>query len=70
MQRNKLINEEVVGKKDRVIQTDPTIIEQDLDKAERVVRTDPTKFEEEEKMEASTDDSERDPNVTKKPTVE
>ena len=61
MQRNKLINEDDVGKTDRVIQTDPTNIERDVDKAERVVQTDPTKFEEQEKMEASSDDSEMDP---------
>ena len=70
MQRNKLINEECVGKKDRVIQTDPTNIERDVDKAERVVQTDPTKFDEQAKMEASSDDSEMDPIVTKKSTVE
>ena len=35
-----------------------------------MVQTDPTKFEDEEKMEASSDDSEMDPIVTKKPTVE
>ena len=49
MQRNKVIIEENVGKRDRVIQTDPTNIERDVDKADRVVQTDPTKFEEEEK---------------------
>ena len=65
MQRNKLINEEDVGKRDRVIQTDPTNIEQDLDKAERVGQTDPTRFEEQEKMEAYGDDSEIDLIVTK-----
>ena len=70
MQRNKLINEEYVGETDRVIQTDPTNIEREVDKAERVVQTDPTKFEEQEKMEAPSDDSEMDPIVTKKPTVE
>ena len=70
MQRKKLINEEDVGKTDSVVQTDPTNIERDLDKAERVVRTNPTKFEEQEKMEASSDDSEMDPIVTKIPTVE
>ena len=70
MQRNKLIKEEDVGKTDRVIQTDPTNIERDVDKAERVVQTDPTKFQEQEKTEASSDDSEMDPIVTKKPTVE
>ena len=70
MQRNKLINEEDVGKTDKVIQTDPTNIERDVDKADRVVQTDPTRFEEEEKMEASSDDSGMDPIVTKKPTVE
>ena len=67
MQRNKL--REDIGKTDRVIQTDPTNIERDVDKADRVVQTDPTKFEH-EKMEASSDDSEMDPIVTKKPTVE
>ena len=70
MQRNKLINEEDIEKTDRVIQTDPTNTERDVDKAERAVQTDPTKFEEQEKMEASSDDSEMDPIVTKKPTVE
>ena len=69
MQRNKLINDENVEQTDRVIQTDPTNIERDVDKADRVVQTDPTKFED-EKMEASSDDSEMDPIVTKKPTVE
>ena len=49
MQRNKLINEEDVGKTDRVIQTDPKNIERDIDKAERLVQTDPTNFEEQEK---------------------
>ena len=68
MQRNKL--REDVGKTDKVIQTDPTNIERDVDEADRVVQTDPTKFEDEEKMEASIDDSEMDPIVTKKPTVE
>ena len=68
MQRNKL--REDIGKTDRVIQTDPTNIERDVDKADRVVQTDPTIFNEEEKMEASSDDSEMDPIVTKKPTVE
>ena len=68
MQRNKL--REDVGKTDRVIRTDPTNIERDVDKADRVVQTDPTKFEDEEKMEASSEDSEMDPIVTKKPTVE
>ena len=74
MQRNKL--REDIGKTDRVIQTDPTNIERDVDKADRVVQTDPTifkKFEkilQFEKMEASSDDSEMDPIVTKKPTVE
>ena len=63
MQRNKVIIEENVGKRDRVIQTDPTNIERDVDKADRVVQTDPTKFEEEEKMEASSDDSDMDPIV-------
>ena len=72
MQRNKL--REDVEQTDRVIQTDHsqidrTNIERDVDKADRVVQTDPTKFED-EKMEASSDDSEMDPNVTKKPTVE
>ena len=66
MQRNKLINEEDGRKTDRVIQTDPSIIERDIDKAERVVQTDSTKFEEQEKMEASSDDSEIDSIVTKK----
>ena len=70
MQRNKLINENYVGKTDRVIQTEPTNIERDLDKAERVVQTDSTNFEEQEQMEASSDDSEMDPIVTKKTTVE
>ena len=64
MQRNKL--REDIGKTDRVIQTN---IERDVDKADRVVQTDPTIFNEEEKMEASSDDSEMDPIVTKKPTV-
>ena len=41
MQRNKIINEESVGKRDRVIQTDPTNIERDVDKAGRVVQTAP-----------------------------
>ena len=50
IQRNKLINEEDVGKTDRVIQTDPTNTERDVDKAERVDQTDPTKFDEQEKM--------------------
>ena len=50
MQRNKLINEEDVGKTDRVIQTDPTKNERDVDKAERVVQTDPTIFDEEKKI--------------------
>ena len=68
MQRNKL--REDIGKTDRVIQPDPTNIERDVDKADRVVQTDPTIFNEEEKMEASSDDSETDPIVTKKPTVE
>ena len=68
MQRNKLSEDK--GKTDRVIQTDPAKIERDVDKAERVVQTDPTIFNEEEKMEASSDDSEMDPIVTKKPTVE
>ena len=68
MQRNKL--REDVGKTDKVIQTDPTNIERDVDEADRVVQTDPTKFEDEEKMEASSDDSEMDLIVTKKPTVE
>ena len=68
MQRNKL--REDIGKTDRVIQTDPTNIERDVDKADRVVQTDPTIFNEEEKMEASSDDSEMDPIVTKKPTDE
>ena len=68
MQRNKL--REDVGKRDKVIQTDPTNIERDVDEADTVVHTDPTKFEDEEKMEASSDDSEMDPIVTKKPTVE
>ena len=69
MQRNKL--REDIGKTDRVIQTDPTNIERDVDKADRVVQTDPTIFNEEEKMEASSDDSEMDQKiVTKKPTVE
>ena len=68
MQRIKL--REDIGKTDRVIQTDPTNIERDVDKADRVVQTDPTIFNEEEKMEASSDDSEMDPIVTKKPTVE
>ena len=68
MQRNKL--REDIGKTDRVIQIDPTNIERDVDKADRVVQTDPTIFNEEEKMEASSDDSEMDPIVTKKPTVE
>ena len=45
MQRNKLINEEDLGKTDRVIRTDPRNIERDIDKAERVVQTDPIKFE-------------------------
>ena len=53
-----------------MIQTDPTNIERDVDEADRVVQTDPAKFEDEEKMEASSDDSEMDPIVTKKPTVE
>ena len=68
MQRNKL--REDLGKTDRVIQTDPTNIERDVDKADRVVQTDSTNFDEEEKMEASSDDSEMDPIDTKKPTVE
>ena len=68
MQRNKL--REDIGKTDRVIQTDPTNIERDVDKADRVVQTDPTILNEEEKMEASSDDSEMDPIVTKNPTVE
>ena len=68
MQRNKLINDENVEQTDRVTQTDPTNIERDVDKADRVVQTDPIKFED-EKMEASSDDSEMDPIVTKKPTV-
>ena len=68
MQRNKLRKD--VGKTDRVIQTDPTNIERDVDKADRVVQTDPNKFEDEEKMQASSDDSKMDPIVTKKPTVE
>ena len=70
MQRNKIINEEDVGKTDKVIQTDPTNIERDVDKADRVVQTDPTRFEEDKKMEAPSDDSKMDPIVTKKPTVE
>ena len=69
MQRNKLINDENVEQTDRVIQTDPTNIERDVDKTDRVLQTNPTKFED-EKMEASSDDSEIDPIVTKKPTVE
>ena len=52
-----------------VIQKDPTNTEQDADTAERVVQTDSTIFEEEEKIEASIDDSERDPVVTKKPIL-
>ena len=68
MQRNKLREDR--GKTDRWIQTDPTNIERDVDKADRVVQTDPTIFNEEEKMEASSDDSEMDPIVTKKPTAE
>ena len=68
MQRNKL--REDIGKTDRVIQTDPTNIERDVEKADRLVQTDPTIFNEEEKIEASSDDSEMDPIVTKKPTVE
>ena len=36
----RLINEDDVGKIDRVIQTDPTNIERDADKADRVVQTD------------------------------
>ena len=67
MQRNKL--REDVGKTDKVIQTDPTNIERDVDEADRLVQTDPTKFED-EKMETSSDDSEMDPIVTKKPTIE
>ena len=70
MQRNKLINDENEEQTDRVIQTDPTNIERVLDKADRVVQTDPKIFNQEEKMEASSDDSEMDPIVTKKPTVE
>ena len=49
MHRNKLINEEDVGRTDRVIQTDPTNVERDVDKTERVVQTDATNFEEQEK---------------------
>ena len=69
VQQNELTNEENVGQTDRVIQTDATNLERDVDKADRVVQTKPTKFED-EKMEASSDDSEMDPIVTKKPTVE
>ena len=69
MQRNKLINEENVRKMDRVIQTDATKIERVVDKADRVVQSKPTIFDEEEKMEASSDDRETDPIVTKKPTT-
>ena len=53
-----------------MIPKDPTNIERDADKADRVIQTDPKTFEEEEKREASSDDSEMDPIVTKKPTVE
>ena len=69
MQQNKLIDEENLRNTDR---TNPTNIERDVDKADIVVQTDPTIFEreEEEKMDASSRDSEMDTIVTKKRTVE
>ena len=45
-------------------------LREDVGKTDEVIQTDPNKFEDEEKMEASSDDSEMDPIVTKKPTVE
>ena len=69
MQRNKLINEQNQGKADRVVQIDPTKVKREVGNAYGVVESDATNFEQEEKMDASSDESELNPIVTNKPIL-